>query len=320
VTSPLRACGLTPALPTDRAGRAAPVVAEMVFQAMKTKGHPAGFRTFCKGETMDSFLHACINYFKAFFEARAIREAEEREAEKRRDALAEGSRPAEAGGAAAAAVAAPPSKQLRAKEAEQQARMRDIALVYAAILLKHSNYANTQQEREFFECLYDFSKRVLFTINNRKHWHAIENELDRVFRSGYFNLSQRKNDSQAQGAAAQVSFKELYERAQGQDGRFPGSERSVNRSSNIHKALLMRSPIISEIFPTAKERAERAMQRAAEAAEEHSSPGNGRRAAGRGEQRDAPSRRDDSRQPMDSEAAMEALVQETNRSFAEMVG
>ena len=82
VTSPLRACGLTPALPTDRAGRAAPVVAEMVFQAMKTKGHPAGFRTFCKGETMDSFLHACINYFKAFFEARAIREAEEREAEK----------------------------------------------------------------------------------------------------------------------------------------------------------------------------------------------------------------------------------------------
>ena len=69
-----------------------------------------------------------------------------------------------------------------------------MAAIYAAILVKHTNYSNTQQERAFFETLYpnpnpnpnpnpyqeraffetlyDFSARVLFTINDRKRWHA----------------------------------------------------------------------------------------------------------------------------------------------------
>ena len=194
----------------------------MVLAAMKSKGHTARFKGFCKSETMDSFLHACIDYFTVFFEVKKIEDDEGAAAEKRRDALAMGERPFEgslkADSTAVASSAVGSSKELREKELEQRARLRDVALVYAAILLKHSNYANTQQERQFFESLYDFSKRVLFTINNRKHWHAIENELDRIFRSPHFNLSERKNKTNQQGGTtAMTSFKDLYEKQQGQE-------------------------------------------------------------------------------------------------------
>ena len=352
---------------------------------MKAKGHTARFKGFCKSETMDTFLHACIDYFTVFFEVKKIEDDEGAAAEKRRDALASGERPSEgsirtdSASGAPSHAGSPPSKELQGKEIEQRARLRDLALVYAAILLKHSNYANTQQERQFFESLYDFSKRVLFTINNRKHWHAIENELDRVFRSPHFNLSERKNKANAQGGGtAMTSFKDLYEKAGGAEVRTPplcsplsrshGSralalspplatdlapaERaggclrcvpqgfgralgaSSHRSSNIHKALLMRSPIISEIFPTPKERAERAAQTQADLFDQHTEEmedeaaarGSSNQAAlrssgrtdGAGSTRDG---RVGSAQPvyLDGEEAMEALVQETSRSFTDIV-
>jgi len=111
---------------------------------------------------------------------------------------------------------------------------------------------------------------VLFNFFNGKLWLAIENELDRIFRSPHFNLSERKNKTNQQGGATQMaSYKDLYEKQQGQEGfgRSPFADRSAHRS-NIHKALLMRSPIISEIFPTPKERAERAAQMQSELAEQ----------------------------------------------------
>jgi len=299
---------------------------EMVLAAMKYKGHSAQFKRFCKGETMDAFLHACISYFSVYFEARKIEEDEAAAAEKRRDALAAGENPDAVAGASSAPGGG--SKELVEKEIEQRARLRDISLVYATILLKHSNYANTQQERQFFESLYDFSKRVLFTINNRKHWHAIENELDRVFRSPHFNLSQRKNKVNSQGSSAQVSFKELYERHGGAEG-FGRVGAQSRGSSNIHKALLMRSPIISEIFPTAADRAERAAEMAAKLAEleldadadddgafggtRQSMRSSARGVSATGAPPDAPP-------TLDGEEAMEALVQETSRSFNGFVG
>jgi hypothetical protein len=266
-----------------------------------------------------------------FAQVRKIREEEEAFAEKTREALAEGNAQPELPGGTMGF-----SMQLRAKEIEQRAKLREIALVYATILLKHSNYANTQQEREFFECLYDFSKRVLFTIKNRKLWHAIENELDRVFRSGYFNLSHHKNDAQQHAAEATTSFKVLFERSLSMDGI--GRSANTNKKSNIHKALLMRSPIISEIFPTPKERAERAAQAAAELLElkqlqqesdsDHDAGTSQvplrRTPSSRAEQSaHAGSRRDDTSARsmlLDGEAAMEALVNDTSRSFNEQVG
>ena len=244
----------------------------MVLAAMKSKGHTNRFKAFCKSETMDQFLHACIDYFLVFF--KLIEEKEKaKNAADRRDALAEGKAPPDGGSQSDAPpppANAPSSREIYELEEEQRSRLKDVALVYATILMKHSNYANTQQERQFFESLYDFATRVLFTINQRKNWHAIENELDRVFRSPHFNLSQRKNDQNLKGgSAAPQSYKEMYEKRQGADAF--GLSHRAHRSS-IHQALQMRSPIISEIFPTPEEHFAREQQRKqmeeAQAAEE----------------------------------------------------
>ena len=305
----------------------------MVLAAMKYKVHSAAFKKFCKSDTMDTFLHACIEYFAVYFEARKIEEDEAASAEKRRDALASGLEPdhSPTGGASSGAGA---SKLLLEKEMEQRARRRDIALVYASILLTHSNYANTQQERAFFESLYDFSKRVLFSINNRKHWHAIEDELDRVFRSQYFNLSQRKNSSAKNNSSAQVSFKELYEKYGGAEGFGRAAGGGGPRRSSIHKALLMRSPIISEIFPTATDRAAREAELARTTAEHHADADAedgeyggtmptthaSMRNSMRGSTGAMPGTAEVPGMALDGEDAMEALVQETSRSFSSFVG
>ena len=218
----------------------------MVLAAMKSKGHTNRFKAFCKSETMDAFLHACIDYFLLFFKLIEEKDKAKNSAE-RRDALAEGKAPPAEGGSPSDAAPpplanAPSTREIAELENEQRARLRDVALVYATILLKHSNYANTQQERQFFESLYDFAKRVLFTINQRKNWHAIENELDRVFRSPHFNLSQRKNDANLKGGAQSQSYKEMYEKRQGQDfGRSPFA--GASHRSSIHQALQIRSPM-----------------------------------------------------------------------------
>ena len=110
-----------------------------------------------------------------------------------------------------AASSAPPVGKVDVQlEIDGHAKLRVMATVYAGILLKHSNYANTQQERQFFESLYDFSARVLFVINDRKRWQSIENELSRVFRSDYFNLSLRKNEQSAKGSGSRGGCASAY--------------------------------------------------------------------------------------------------------------
>ena len=182
----------------------------------------------------------------------------------------------------------------------------------------------------------DFAKRVLFTINKRVHWHAIENELDRVFRSPHFNLSQRKNDQNLKGASQGAqSYKELYDKRQGQDGF--GQAHRPHRSS-IHQALQMRSPIISEIFPTPEERFEREKLRKdqveAQAAEDAVFDAEGGSvahvfgeisaydASSRQPVRNAMSRDSYGAQPKmrDGEDAMERMVQDASAAFNEVAG
>jgi hypothetical protein len=316
----------------------------MVLTAMKAKGHTNRFKAFCKSDTMDSFLHACIDYFAVFFELKQIEEEEQAAAlAERRDALAEGKAPPAEGSVPSDATTPPPAatsaetrELIREKELEKRDKIKDVSLVYATILLKHSNYANTQQEQQFFESLYDFAKRVLFTINNRKNWHAIENELDRVFRSPHFNLSQRKNDANLKGGSNTLSFREMFEKSQ--EGR-PLFGDGKNHRSSIHQALQMRSPIISEIFPTPKDRAARAKELAelrrgsfaAEAdpagpggthgAEEMGWAADSTRTGGgaRGTSRDAHAGVA-AAAPLEGEEAMEALVNEAHARFAEEAG
>jgi len=216
------------------------------------------FKSFCKTELMDRFLYACIEYFTFFFELQKLLTDASEEVAKREQLHAFTQGKAAKQGSSPPKPLAEPERNVGAIQAEEEARgkLREVAAIYAAILVKHTNYSNTQQERAFFETLYDFSARVLFTINDRKRWHAIENELGRVFRSEHFNLSIRKNETQT---VKPMKSKEMYEAKLREDpmARPPAT---MKPRSSIHAAMAMRSPVISTLFPTPKD----SMLRAAE--------------------------------------------------------
>ena len=137
---------------------------------------------------------------------------------------------------------------------------------------------------------------------------------------------------------ANVNIFEAFEKQQGSDssGRSPFAQQSSHKRSSIHQALTLRSPIISEIFPTAKERAARAAEEFADGSLHGATlsanalgwEGSGRSTHGvplRATSRDthgAVARRDENVPPpphrLEGEEAMEALVQETSASFAAM--
>jgi len=230
----------------------------MVLSALSNKV-TGKFKHFCKTELMDRFLHACIEYFAAFFDLQkhmeAVEELSKSEGKLGRDTESAPAQRLPAIPTNGAVSVAPPSAAAIELEQAARGRLREVAALYAAILVQHSNYANTQQDRQFFETLYDFSARVLFTINDRKRWHAIENELGRIFRSEHFNLSLRKNE---QTASKPLRYKELFALKQDGDPSQRAGGADAARHSSIHTAMHMRSPIIATIFPTPKERMQRA--------------------------------------------------------------
>ena len=102
----------------------------MVLAAMKSKGHTNRFKAFCKSETMDAFLHACIDYFLLFFKLIEEKDKAKNSAE-RRDALAEGKAPPAEGGSPSDAAPpplanAPSTREIAELENEQRARLRHV--------------------------------------------------------------------------------------------------------------------------------------------------------------------------------------------------
>jgi len=204
------------------------------------------FNLFCKTELMDRFLYACIDYFSVFFDLQKhLSDASEEMAKAERlNLYSQGKTNSSSITQLEYAAAA-----MKADE-ESRGKMREVAAIYAAILVKYTNYSNTQ-ERHFFETLYDFSARVLFTMNDRKRWHIIENELGRIFRSDHFNLSMRKN---VQHAAKPIRCKELYGLKQKDEPLARAREESQKPKSSIHTAMHMRSPVISTLFPAPRDK------------------------------------------------------------------
>lgn len=278
----------------------------MVLQAMSSK-LTNKFKAFCKTEMMDNFLVACIEYFGVFFEVQKQKAPPPNPDESK---------------SPSSSSAQPLGKVDVKLEIEAHAKLRVMATVYAGILLKHSNYANTQQERQFFESLYDFSARVLFVINDRKRWQMIENELSRVFRSEHFNLSLRKNEQSAKGGGNRGGYREQHDR--GESASKPAH--TAHRSS-IHHALLIRSPIISTIFPTPKERAQRAAELAQQGEDPEGDEGLERAHAPPAHHRPPPEARDTRRaeeelraentlgRGFEGEEAMDAEIALAERSF-----
>eukprot|EP00793_Prasinoderma_coloniale_P000144 PRCOL_00005652-RA len=220
-----------------------------VSRAFEDAATPSKFRSFFKSELMDDFLHTTIAYFVAYFAARRAAAAaaaasvggneaggggagddvgDDRGAHEGDDetgaGAGDGAREAEttnadgdatgafspfrtAGGAAAQASVAE-------AEAACEARLADISPVYARIIMTCSDYEHTQQDKLFFESLYEATNLVLQeAFAGQRKVHDVEIELGRIFRTNYFNLARRRK-AKGSGSRAHeggtLSSRELY--------------------------------------------------------------------------------------------------------------
>lgn len=77
-----------------------------------------------------------------------------------------------------------------------------VSPIYSEIILKHSSYEKPQQDRLFFEALYQTLILLLDEAFARLQKRAeIEQEIGNMFRSKHFNLYKRKNQPPRCGAA-----------------------------------------------------------------------------------------------------------------------
>lgn len=154
---------------------------------------PGPFKKFFNTPLYDRLINALLLYFTTRFQNEWLTKA----MDKARKQHLEGYNPYQ--------VAA----KLQDLEEEQEQQKVEISPIYSEIILKHSNFQKPQQDRIFFESLYETLIALLDDAFSKLNKRAdIEREMGLLFRSRHFNLYKRKN--QPPRSVDTLSVKELY--------------------------------------------------------------------------------------------------------------
>uniref|UniRef100_A0A8D0PH33 Protein phosphatase 1 regulatory subunit 36 n=1 Tax=Sus scrofa TaxID=9823 RepID=A0A8D0PH33_PIG len=103
--------------------------------------------------------------------------------------------------------------------------------------------SDTQKDWKFFESFYTFCTYVAWIVFRRQHFTEIEEEIGRLFRSSMFNIPRRKREDEASGGEKKrMTFVQF--------------RRMMARRPAIKKAINMRSPVVSTLLPSLREKAQ----------------------------------------------------------------
>ncbi|GAQ78257.1 hypothetical protein KFL_000100230 [Klebsormidium nitens] len=219
------------------------VVGETSFDLVATKARvyknfeetaSTKFKHFFRSEEMDRLLQTCILYFVAIFQKDAIEQ-----------------RIAKAG-----CTDESDREMLNAAVQDIAENLRALGPVYSSILLTQSDYKHAQQDKAFFESLYEATGQVMKeAFAGQRKVGDVEAELSRIFRTDHFNLVKRRSERQANTRARSMGIRELY--AVKNDPGDPGLSRRVvaalNRKSDqipVQTALHSCSPIMGSLLPS----------------------------------------------------------------------
>ncbi|KAB1278206.1 Protein phosphatase 1 regulatory subunit 36 [Camelus dromedarius] len=101
--------------------------------------------------------------------------------------------------------------------------------------------SDTQKDWKFFESFYTFCTYVAWIVFRRQHFTEIEEEIGRLFRSNMFNIPRRKHeDEESGGEKKRMTFVQF--------------RRMMAKRPAIKKAINMRSPVMSTLLPSLKEK------------------------------------------------------------------
>uniref|UniRef100_A0A8D0C5K3 Protein phosphatase 1 regulatory subunit 36 n=1 Tax=Salvator merianae TaxID=96440 RepID=A0A8D0C5K3_SALMN len=109
--------------------------------------------------------------------------------------------------------------------------------------------STTRKDREFFECLYNFSSYVVFVAFRQKNLKEIQLEVGRMLRSNIFNPALRERTIPEETIKTDVT-KEVKKVT------FPYHKSTDVRQPAIRSVMDLRSPVLSTLLPLAKDSAQ----------------------------------------------------------------
>ncbi|XP_013377355.1 PREDICTED: protein phosphatase 1 regulatory subunit 36 isoform X3 [Chinchilla lanigera] len=103
--------------------------------------------------------------------------------------------------------------------------------------------SDTQKDWKFFESFFTFCTHVAWIVFRRQHLTEIEEEIGRLFRTNMFNIPRRRHEDEESGGERKrmtlVQFR-----------------RMMAKRPAIKKAINMRSPVVSTLLPSLREKAQ----------------------------------------------------------------
>ncbi|XP_036062470.1 protein phosphatase 1 regulatory subunit 36 isoform X2 [Onychomys torridus] len=108
--------------------------------------------------------------------------------------------------------------------------------------------SDTQKDWKFFESLYTFCTYVAWIVFRRQYLSEIEEEVGRLFRTNMFNIPRRKREDEESGGEKKrmtlVQFRKM-----------------MAKRPAIKKAMDMRSPVLSTLLPSLREKAQNIVEK-----------------------------------------------------------
>ncbi|XP_055451381.1 protein phosphatase 1 regulatory subunit 36 isoform X2 [Psammomys obesus] len=190
------------------------------------------FTTFMRNKNLDSFLMALLYYMSYYLEKIAI----EKKPQSYMVGLVE-------------------KKEIELVMSKLEDAQKYLAQKYCVLVLgvgmadKHhmncgkEKISDTQKDWKFFESFYTFCTCVAWVVFRRQYLREIEEEIGRLFRTNMFNIPRRRHEDEESGGEKKrmtlVQFR-----------------RMMAKRPAIKKAMDMRSPVLSTLLPSLREKAQ----------------------------------------------------------------
>ncbi|XP_038967940.1 protein phosphatase 1 regulatory subunit 36 isoform X1 [Rattus norvegicus] len=190
------------------------------------------FTTFMRNKSLDSFLMALLYYLSYYLERLSM----EKKPQSYMVGLVE-------------------KKEIELVMSKLEDAQKYLAQKYCKLVLgvgmadKHhmncgkDKISDTQKDWKFFESFYTFCTCIAWIVFRRQYLKEIEEEVGRLFRTNMFNIPRRKREDEESGGEKKrmtlVQFR-----------------RMMAKRPAIKKAMDMRSPVLSTLLPSLREKAQ----------------------------------------------------------------
>ncbi|XP_013377354.1 PREDICTED: protein phosphatase 1 regulatory subunit 36 isoform X2 [Chinchilla lanigera] len=190
------------------------------------------FTTFMRNKSLDIFLMALLYYLSHYLEKNSL----EKKPKSYMVGLVE-------------------KKEMELVSSKLEEAQKYLAKKYCVLLLgldmpdKHhmccgrDKMSDTQKDWKFFESFFTFCTHVAWIVFRRQHLTEIEEEIGRLFRTNMFNIPRRRHEDEESGGERKrmtlVQFR-----------------RMMAKRPAIKKAINMRSPVVSTLLPSLREKAQ----------------------------------------------------------------